>query len=203
MVRFALWAHSQSEPSAETWLKAAARTINDHDDAWGVEVRIKYLGQGNPLAPYIAADLRRRQERRGGVERQPRQSIRAVSVGGAHEVDIASRHYKELLKPKTWDAEGKKRGPVTQYSKDGVKRFTAEGRQLPNGDMTIVGRLMLKLNHRQRVVYQDMVLTDPPLSRAEIARKLNIADVTQISRIWRQAEAKMTKWLLAIERKPK
>jgi hypothetical protein len=69
--------------------------------------------------------------------------------------------------------------------------------------MTIVGRLMLKLNHRQRVVYQDMVLTDPPLSRAEIARKLNIADVTQISRIWRQAEAKMTKWLLAIERKPK
>jgi hypothetical protein len=99
MVRFALWAHSQSEPSAETWLKAAARTINDHDDAWGVEVRIKYLGQGNPLAPYIAADLRRRQERRGGVERQPRQSIRAVSVGGAHEVDIASRHYKESVLP--------------------------------------------------------------------------------------------------------
>jgi hypothetical protein len=97
----------------------------------------KCLGQENPLAPYIAADLRRRQERRDGAERQP-QSIRAVSVGGAHEVDTASRHYKELLKPKIWDKENNRRGPFRQYLKDGtVKDFSASGRLLPKGDMTI------------------------------------------------------------------
>ena len=56
-------AYGQPRPFAERVLDDAARIINDHCfPAWGIEVRLKYLGQGSPLAPYIAADLRRRHQ---------------------------------------------------------------------------------------------------------------------------------------------
>jgi hypothetical protein len=47
------------------------------------------------------------------------------------------------------------------------------------------------LNARQRAVYRGRVLTNPPLSRASLARQLGIADETQISRIEKQARRKM------------
>ena len=50
---------------------------------------------------------------------------------------------------------------------------------------------LARLNPRQRTVYRGRVLTEPPLSRAAIARQLGIADVTQISRIEKQARRKM------------
>jgi Sigma-70 region 2 len=48
-----------------------------------------------------------------------------------------------------------------------------------------------KLKHKQRVVYIGTVLTDPPVTRYRLALELGIRDVTQISRIKRQAERKM------------
>jgi len=50
---------------------------------------------------------------------------------------------------------------------------------------------LAKLNPRQRAVYRGRVLTKPPVSRATLARQLDIADVTQISRIEKQARRKM------------
>ena len=120
---------------------------------------------------------------------------RTVAVGGAKEVDIASRCYREQPKPLTWDeatnARTRTRGRIRM------------SRPLPSGDMTIINRLLLKLNRRQRVVYQGMVLDDPPRTRAEIARQLNIRHLNAISRIRTQAQDKMNKWLLGIEHKPK
>jgi len=67
MVRLASVVHSQPQEwgeHAEPLLAAIAHIINDHSfEAWGIEVRIRCLGQRSPLAPYIAADLRRRQQR--------------------------------------------------------------------------------------------------------------------------------------------
>ncbi len=54
---------------------------------------------------------------------------------------------------------------------------------------------LAKLNARQRAVYRGTVLTDPPVSRFRLALELGIRDVTQISRIKRQAERKITKLL--------
>jgi hypothetical protein len=48
-----------------------------------------------------------------------------------------------------------------------------------------------------------MVLDDPPRSRGEIARELGIRHLNDISRILRQAQTKMTKWLLGKEQKTK
>jgi hypothetical protein len=73
----------------------------------------------------------------------------------------------------------------------------------PSGDMTIVKQLLLRLNKRQRVVYQGMILADPPRSRAEIAREFNIRHLNQVSQILKQAERKMRRWLLEIEKKTK
>lgn len=50
---------------------------------------------------------------------------------------------------------------------------------------------LAKLNPRQQAVWRGRVLRKPPLSRRAIARQLGIADVTQISRIERQALRKM------------
>ena len=82
---------------------------------------------------------------------------------------------------------------VQQYLENGgaVRHF----RKQPAVNMADIGKLVLKLNDRQQVVYRGRVLTDPPLSRAELARTLGIADVTQISRIERQAQRKMAAWL--------
>jgi DNA-directed RNA polymerase specialized sigma subunit len=82
-------------------------------------------------------------------------------------------------------------------------RGGTSGRARPSGDMTQINQLMLKLNRRQRVVYQGMVLTEPPLSRAEIARKLGIRHLNQISQILKRAQAKMNKWLSETEQKNK
>jgi RNA polymerase sigma factor (sigma-70 family) len=49
------------------------------------------------------------------------------------------------------------------------------------------------LNPKQLAVYRGRVLTNPPLSRSDIARQLGIADPTQVSRIERQARRKMRK----------
>jgi hypothetical protein len=103
-----------------------------------------------------------------------------------------------------WDKENDRRGRVRQYLKDGtVKKFNSAGRPLPSGDMTTVNSLLLKLNHRQRVVYRGMVLDDPPRSRGEIARELGIRHRNQVSEILKQAQTKMNKWLLGKEQKTK
>ena len=52
---------------------------------------------------------------------------------------------------------------------------------------------LAKLNPRQRAVYRGRVLQNPPLSRAALARELGITDLTQISRIEKQARQKMKK----------
>jgi len=128
---------------------------------------------------------------------------RTVAVGDAQEVDLASLYYKTQRGPKTWAEENNKRGRVRHQRGGTVKILSSSGRSLPSGDMTLINTLLLKLNPKQRAVYRDMVLTEPPLSRAAIARKLGIRDVTQISRILRQAQKKMNKWLLGIEQKTK
>jgi hypothetical protein len=186
---------------AEAMLREIAEIINDRTGI-GVEPRSSYIGH-KILAPYIFADLRLRDERnilewwaRDGKSR----SIKAVSVGGAKEVHIASRYYKEQPKPKTWDealAEERARRN-RHYTRGGTA-----GRRRPSGDMRAVSKLLLRLNHRQRVVYQGMVLDDPPRSRGEIARELGIRHLNDISRILRQAQTKMTKWLLGKEQKTK
>ena len=48
---------------------------------------------------------------------------------------------------------------------------------------------LAKLNPRQRTVYRGRVLQNPPLSRSALARELGITDLTQISRIEKQARA--------------
>jgi RNA polymerase sigma factor (sigma-70 family) len=57
----------------------------------------------------------------------------------------------------------------------------------------MIEEALAKLNPRQRVVYRDRVLAKPPLSRAAVASKLGIGDVTQISRIEKQARHKMSR----------
>jgi len=169
-----------------------------------LKLRDKYTGE-YVLAPYIWADLGRR-ESRGEVvnsadhkkliaksleelngSRESRiedsywwtgdfwkdgksRSVRAVPVGGASEVDIASRNYKAQPKPRTWDKERAIRSLRNRH----YLRGGTSGRVRPSGDMTVVTRLLLKLNRRQRVVYQGLVLREPPLTRAELARVLGI-----------------------------
>jgi DNA-directed RNA polymerase specialized sigma subunit len=133
---------------------------------------------------------------------------RAVAVGGAKEVNIASQYYKERLGPKTWDDANYRRRRVRQYLRDGkVKDFAwrngAGYRLVPSGDMAVIKRLLPRLNRRQQTVYRGMVLSEPPLSRATLARQLGIKDETQISRILRQAQRRMTAWLAESQQKPK
>jgi hypothetical protein len=185
---------------AEAMLRKIAETINDYTGI-GTEPRSSYIGQKSVLAPYIFADLRRRHERNvlewWARDGKPK-SIRAVRVGGAKEVDIASRYYKEQPKPKTWD-EGRARHD--SRNRHYLRGGTA-GRRLP-GTMAEIKQLLPRLTHRQRVVYQGMVLDDPPRSRAEIARELGIRHLNQVSEILKQAGTKMKKWLLGKEQKPK
>ena len=54
---------------------------------------------------------------------------------------------------------------------------------------------LARLNERQRTVYVGRVLTDPPVPRTEIARKLAIEQESQILRIQKQAERKMASLL--------
>ena len=289
MICVASWACSQSQPNAEQLLAAAAYIINKHNDAWGIEVRLKYLGQGSPLAPYIAADLRRRQWASDKAEWEPPLSAeraklvadhmqlvrkyagdiargndvlfselevlglyqleksarqydelrgvtfgayarkrlrgamldhavlnrnRVLAVGGIKEIDekiaIVSRpgspsravpiasddiRFRESppdVRPPTHARETDSSSLVLEYLKGGGA--VRHSRKQPAANMADIEKLVLKLNHRQRTVYQDMVLTDPPLSRAEVARKIN-TDVTQVSRIKKQAERKMAAWL--------
>jgi RNA polymerase sigma factor (sigma-70 family) len=56
---------------------------------------------------------------------------------------------------------------------------------------------LARLNPRQRAVYIGRELTDPPTPRAHLARELGIRDETKISRIARQAKARMAKLLAA------
>ena len=68
----------------------------------------------------------------------------------------------------------------------------AESRLIPGKrSQDMIEAALAKLNARQQAVYRGMVLTKPPLSRAAMARQLGIADVTQISRILKQARRKM------------
>src|SRR5262249_54639751 len=112
---------------------------------------------------------------------------RAVAVGGAKEVNSASQNYKKMPKPKTWDDANHRRRHVRQYLKDGtVKDFGwgngAGYRSIPSANMAVIEQLLPRLNRRQRAVYRGMVLSEPPLSRATLARQLGIKDETQISR---------------------
>ena len=52
---------------------------------------------------------------------------------------------------------------------------------------------LAKLNPRQQAVYRGRVLQNPPLNREALARELGITDLTQISRIEKQARQKMKK----------
>jgi hypothetical protein len=120
----------------------------------------------------------------------PSQSIEAISGGfGTKELDAATR-YKTPRKPKTWNESTNiesKSGIRFRRMKDGtVQQVNSKGRVLPTGDMTGIRWA----NHRQRIVFEDLYLAEPPKSRAETARKLGI-DPTQISRICRQVERKI------------
>jgi len=91
--------------------------------------------------------------------------------------------------------------PVRQYLRgEKVKDFQwrkgAGYRSIPSANMTVIERLLPRLNRRQRAVYRGMVLSEPPLSRATLARQLGIKDETQISRILGQAQRKMAAWLV-------
>lgn len=171
-------------------LEVAARQINDACvHAWGIEVRMKYLGSSSVLAPYIAADMNWQL----GKDRS-HELIRAISGGiGSNEIDIATR-WNAPPKVKTWDKERAKHDHLNRHYLMGG----TAGRKLPGGDMTVVSALMLKLNHRQRVVYQGMVLDQPPRTRAEIARELGIRHLNQVSEILAQAQTKMNRWLKSL-----
>jgi len=54
---------------------------------------------------------------------------------------------------------------------------------------------LARLNHRQREVYRGRVLSDPQVSRRELAARLGIRDERQIRRIEQQARRKMAKLL--------
>jgi DNA-directed RNA polymerase sigma subunit (sigma70/sigma32) len=54
---------------------------------------------------------------------------------------------------------------------------------------------LARLNPKQRAVYIDRILTDPPVSYKELARQLKIKDDRQIRRILQQAQRKMNRLL--------
>jgi hypothetical protein len=161
-----------------------------------------HVNELNDLDPHAVEDLFDRCEislgrLELGTGPKPK-PVREVSVGGAKEVDIASRYYREKPKPKTWDEERARRDHRGRH----YKRGGTAGRKLP-GSMAEIKSLLPRLNRRQRVVYQGMVLDDPPRTRADIARELGINHPNQVSEILLQAQTKMNKWLLAKEQKTK
>jgi hypothetical protein len=111
---------------------------------------------------------------------------RTLAVGGIKEIDIVNS------RPGLSD-----RGLLELLTLPEKHRWNAPRKRKPrpSGYMADIEKLLLKLNRKQQAVYRGRVLTDPPLSRAALARQLGIAHVTQISRIERQAERKMAKWL--------
>jgi hypothetical protein len=188
-----------------------------------LKLRDKYTGQ-YVLAPYIWIDLGRREfqskltnsaehkkliaeslkevnglgyyrvedsEWWNGFWGAEPKSVRAVPVGGAKEVDIASRYYRELPKPETWDKERARHDHRGRH----YKRGGTAGRKLP-GTMAEIKQRLPGLNYRQHVVFQGMMLDEPPRTRADLARELGIRHLNQVSEILKQAQTKMNKWLL-------
>jgi DNA-directed RNA polymerase sigma subunit (sigma70/sigma32) len=134
---------------------------------------------------------------------------RMIAVGGMTELAIAGRRKSGRKASKTtsddmpiiWSApEVTASGHIRQTHntpppKNGIKYYTPAGKLLPTRDMSVIETLIPKLNPRQQAVYRGRVLTHPPVSRTQLAHQLRIADETQISRIERQAQRKMTAWL--------
>jgi DNA-directed RNA polymerase sigma subunit (sigma70/sigma32) len=288
-------AYGQSSGIEDAMLRAIARSINDEREPIATQLRGKVCAQNFPpylphnslngetsvLAPYIRADLQRRQEERDALRQQPlsveqaklitdhiplvrkfagsiargdqivfselealglrtleeqvrlyvpgtgapfgayaryrvrgamidhvRANGRTIRVGGMSELKFVSLpKLPRRLTP--IDPDEKDIRPTLEVTasghirqthntpppKNGIKYYSPSGKLLPTGDMSVIGKLMLKLNSRQQAVYRGRVLTHPPMTRAALARKLGIADETQISRIERQAQRKMTAWL--------
>src|SRR5262245_35042789 len=147
---------------------------------------------------------------------------KTLSVGGINEVGIVAREKSgRRAKATPSDDVPLRKVPLTKgdanqtrarandssalvlkYLQDGGGvRYTRK--QTKGGTIAEIERLLPRLNKRQQAVYRGRVLTDPPLSRAELAHQLGIEDVTQISRIQKQAESKMAKWLAENRQKPK
>ena len=291
-------AYGQTWATHEAMLQAIAQKINDEEPfAPGLRSRFcaqnfpPYLSHDSPngetsvLAPYIRADLRRRQEEEREAQRQLPQRLsaeqsklvtghvwlvtecagyvanenqvlfselealglrtleeqarsydptlgvpfgayarhrvrgamidhirstrgRTIAVGGAKQIENAGRHKSARKSPKeSPDDIGIRSTPevkastrirqthLTPVPNGVIKYYAASGKPLPTGDMSVIEKLMPKLNPRQRAVYRGRVLTHPPVSRVKLARQLGIADETQVSRIERQAQRKMTAWL--------
>jgi hypothetical protein len=110
---------------------------------------------------------------------------RAFSVGGANEIDIVmgakARRPISLAMPKPPGRIRRRRHPP---------------KSLPTGIAADIEQAVEEaLNYKQRIVYRGRVLSEPQVPVANLAKQLRIADVSQISRILKQAQAKVTMWL--------
>jgi RNA polymerase sporulation-specific sigma factor len=116
---------------------------------------------------------------------------REIAVGGPDEVMWAKRPANDRL---TVDYEEPRERDARNEKRRANRRGRAPVRK-PIGAIAEIERVLPKLNRKQQAVYRGRVLTEPPLSRADLAHQLGITDLTQISRIERQAQRKVAELL--------
>jgi hypothetical protein len=116
----------------------------------------------------------------------------AVAIGGTNEIDIVSRpksprravpipsddvRFRESsppgVSPPTHAKGNDSSTLVRQYLENGGAVRHRFGKLcIPAGTVAAIEQLLPRLNHRQQAVYLGRVLTDPPLSRTELAQEL-------------------------------
>ena len=187
------------------------RAFNDdvwtHLEALGLEVLEEEVKKFNPsYGVTFGAFVRTRLN--GAMNNYlKRERIKTLSVGKSYEGGlkaIADRLAREW-KPVTGNAPKRHRSSsggykAQSYIDSEITQRADASHLIPADDLSLaksVEDALARLNPRQRTVYIGRVLTDPPTPRAHLARELGIRDETKISRIARQAKARMAKLLVA------
>jgi RNA polymerase sigma factor (sigma-70 family) len=111
--------------------------------------------------------------------------VRIPCVGGLG-LDMALNGQRVADDRRTSKAVKRRRKEV-QYITTAVQRPP----RLIAANRSAMEASLAKLNPKQRAVYRGRMLTDPPVTAQELAKRLRIKDVSQIWRILKQAELKM------------
>jgi len=140
---------------------------------------------------------------------------RMIAVGGAKEIDIVSRPRSGRravpippedinvfhARPKVTQSHIKASGDaalVQEYlAKGAARKFNSRRIEVRNADaMSEVRALLPRLTIERETVYRALVLEEKPVrTRADLARQFNTSE-RQIARWRKQAEDKITAWLL-------
>jgi RNA polymerase sigma factor (sigma-70 family) len=206
-----VWNHLPLVRSLASSVAGQNATLFDELESLGVTVLEEEARKFDPSRRVPFGAYSRLRLRGAMIDYAKSRHGRAIAVGGLNEAAVAAlpkparratseptRTFVERdIRPPRHARRNNSRGILQRYLEAGgaIRHFSVSGRPLPTGDMRIIEQLLPKLNQRQRVVYRGRVLTDPPLTRAALARQLGIADETQISRIEKQAVRKIAKWL--------